>query len=161
MEHFLDLCVTQHVHDDDLKALFYDYERRLSLARFEDDDASQREIVTFLTILAVLMPFDAEQQSLVQSLGMRYSRHWKYLSDFRAFLQCFERVELLRWPLATGDTVQRHALFTWAWMGRLTQGESLGRAAGGVAAAAAEARDGACGWRREVASRTSACWEGL
>ncbi|KAK8823875.1 hypothetical protein WA538_001163 [Blastocystis sp. DL] len=112
LEHFLDLCVTQHVHDDDLKALFYDYERRLSLARFEDDDASQREIVTFLTLLAVLMPFDAEQQSLVQSLGVRYSRHWKYLSDFRAFLQCFERAELLRWPLATGDTVQRHALFT-------------------------------------------------
>ena len=112
MEHFLDLCVTQHVHDDDLKALFYDYARRLSLARFEDDDASQREIVTFLTILVVLMPFDAEQQSLVQSLGMRYSRHWKYLSDFRAFLQCFERAELLRWPLATGDTVQRHALIT-------------------------------------------------
>lgn len=46
-------------------------------------------------------------------------------------------------------------------MGRLTQGESLGRAAGGVAAAAAEARGGACGWRREVASRTSACWGGL
>ena len=112
LERFLDLCVTQHVHDDDLKALFYDYERRLSLSRFEDDDVSQREIVTFLTVLAVLMPFEAEQQALVHSLASRYNRHWKYLPEFRAFLQCFERAELLQWPLSMGETVQRHALFT-------------------------------------------------
>ena len=79
----MDLCVVQHVHDDDLKALFRDYERLLSLARLEDDDAGAREVIQYLTVLAVLMPFDAEQQQVLRGLAATYSRHWKYMPEFR------------------------------------------------------------------------------
>ena len=75
-------------------------------------------------LLCVLMPFDAEQQSLLHALAAQYSRHWKYMTEYRcgtrasnhlrrSFLACFERTELLRWPLPTLQTVVRHALFTW------------------------------------------------
>ena len=35
LERFVQLCVVQHVHDDDLKALYRDYERLLALSRFD------------------------------------------------------------------------------------------------------------------------------
>lgn len=112
LERFVELCIVQHVHDDDLKALYRDYERLLALSRFEEDDVASREIVTILVVLAVLMPFDAEQQQIVHSLGLAYSRHWKYLPDYRAFLACFELDELLKWPLPMLSAVLANPLFT-------------------------------------------------
>ncbi|KAK8816660.1 hypothetical protein WA577_002006 [Blastocystis sp. JDR] len=112
LEQFLALCVRQHVHDNDLKALFFDFQHMLALKRFEEDDAAARSVVQALVLLCVLMPFDAEQQSLLHALAAQYSRHWKYMTEYRSFLACFERTELLRWPLPTLQTVVRHALFT-------------------------------------------------
>lgn len=114
----------QHVHDNDLKALFFDFQHRLALKRYEEDDNAARSVVQALVLLCVLMPFDAEQQSLLHALAAQYSRHWKYMTEYRcgtrasnhlrrSFLACFERTELLRWPLPTLQTVVRHALFTW------------------------------------------------
>lgn len=114
----------QHVHDNDLKALFFDFQHRLALKRYEEDDAAARSVVQALVLLCVLMPFDAEQQSLLHALAAQYSRHWKYMTEYRcgtrapnhlrrSFLACIERTELLRWPLPTLQTVVQHALFTW------------------------------------------------
>ena len=61
-------------------------------------------------MLAVLMPYDSEQQAILKSLGMRYNRHWKYIPDYRSFLQSFEREELLEWPLPTLKTIETHSL---------------------------------------------------
>ena len=102
----MNLCILQHVHDEDLKSLFYDYERLLSVSRFEDADEESREIVECLTVLAVLMPYDMEQQRILKSLGMKYSRHWKYIPEYRSFLQSFDREELLEWPLSTLKTIE-------------------------------------------------------
>lgn len=112
LERFVQLCVVQHVHDDDLKALYRDYERLLALSRFEEDDQASREIVPILVVLAVLMPFDAEQQQILHSLARAYSRHWKYLPEYRAFLASFEVAELLKWPLPTLSAVLGNPLFT-------------------------------------------------
>ena len=106
----MNLCILQHVHDEDLKGLFYDYERLLSVSRLEDADEESREIVECLTVLAVLMPYDSEQQAILKSLGMRYNRHWKYIPDYHSFLQSFEREELLEWPLPTLKTIETHSL---------------------------------------------------
>ena len=38
----MNLCILQHVHDEDLKGLFYDYERLLSVSRLEDADEESR-----------------------------------------------------------------------------------------------------------------------
>ena len=47
----------QHVHDNDLKALFFDFQHRLALKRYEEDDAAARSVVQALVLLCVLMPF--------------------------------------------------------------------------------------------------------
>lgn len=112
LEQFVQLCIVQHVHDDDLKALYRDYERLLALQRYEEDDLASREIVTILVVLAVLMPYDAEQQQILHSLSLAYSRHWKYLPEYRAFLACFELDELLKWPLSMLSAVLENSLFT-------------------------------------------------
>ena len=112
MEQFIQLCITQHVHDDDLKALFHDYERFLTLTRLEEDDEAARTIISTLVLLAVLMPFDAEQQQILHSLAMTYARHWKYLPAYRSFLRSFEQMELLKWPLPTESILCQASLFT-------------------------------------------------
>ena len=61
----------QHVHDNDLKALFFDFQHRLALKRYEEDDAAARSVVQALVLLCVLMPFDAEQQSLLHALAQQ------------------------------------------------------------------------------------------
>ena len=35
----------QHVHDNDLKALFFDFQHMLALKRYEEDDAAARSVV--------------------------------------------------------------------------------------------------------------------
>lgn len=110
MEQFVNLCIIQHVHDNDLKGLFHDYECLLSVSRLEDADEESREIVECLTILSVLMPYDMEQQMILKSLGVKYNRHWKYIPEYRSFLQSFERDELLEWPLNTLNTIKNQSL---------------------------------------------------
>jgi hypothetical protein len=83
LESFISLCITQHVHDDNLKQLYYDFERFLQLPRYKEDDLSTRGIVSILSVLAVLMPYDGEQQMLLRGLGSKYQRHWKYLVEMR------------------------------------------------------------------------------
>lgn len=83
MERFISLCIVQHVHDNDLKALFFDFERMLSLSRFDEDDVAARSVVQSLVVLSVLMPFDAEQQAVLHRLPRQYSRYWKYMPDYR------------------------------------------------------------------------------
>ena len=73
----------QHVHDNDLKALFFDFQHMLALKRYEEDDVAARSVVQALVLLCVLMPFDAEQQSLLHTLAAQYSRHWKYMTEYR------------------------------------------------------------------------------
>ena len=111
LEQFVRLCVVQHIHDDDLKSLYRDYELLLSLSRYEEDDVASREVITILVVLAVLMPYDLEQQQILHSIGRTYSRHWKYMPDHRAFLSCFELQELLQWPLPMLPTVLQTPLF--------------------------------------------------
>ena len=114
----------QHVHDNDIKGLFFDFQHMLALKPYEEDDAAARSVVQALVLLCVLMSFDAEQQSLLHTLAAQYSRHWKYIPEYRcgirasnhlrrSFLACFERTELLRWPLPMLQTVVQHSLFTW------------------------------------------------
>ena len=72
-----------------------------------------REVIPSVVMLAVLMPFDAEQQQVVRNLTEKYARHWKYLPAYRTFLQCFAREELLRWPLPVDTTIRQASLFTY------------------------------------------------
>ena len=44
-------------------------------------------------------------------------------SSGRSVLACFEHAELLRWPLPTLQTVERHALFTWQRLRRLMRSD--------------------------------------
>ena len=86
MERFISLCIVQHVHDNDLKALFFDFERMLSLSRFDEDDVAARSVVQSLVVLSVLMPFDAEQQAVLHRLPRQYSRYWKYMPDYLSLI---------------------------------------------------------------------------
>ena len=115
MEHFINLCIVQHVHDNDLKELFHDHEQLLTLSRLEENDEAAREVIPSVVILAVLMPFDAEQQQIVRGLMEKYARHWKYLPACRTFIQCFAREELLRWPLPVDTTLRQASLFTYEY----------------------------------------------
>lgn len=83
IESYIHLCIIQHIHDNDYLSLYYDYERYLTLTKYEENDSLALPIIEILCILCVIMPYGNEQQLLLSSITKKYNRFWKYTESYR------------------------------------------------------------------------------
>ena len=67
----------------DYLALYYDFERYLTLSQYEENDTLALPVIQTLCVLCVLMPFSEEQQLLLRSITEKYMRFWKYIEDYQ------------------------------------------------------------------------------
>lgn len=83
IESYIQLCIIQHLHDKNYLSLYYDYERYLTLTKYEENDTLALPVIEILCLLRVLMPYGDEQQLLLRSITDKYKRFWKYTENYR------------------------------------------------------------------------------
>ncbi|KAK8793484.1 hypothetical protein WA158_004843, partial [Blastocystis sp. Blastoise] len=122
-EKYLDLCITQHVYDNDIFALYIDYERLLSLPIYElsvNDTDEEREckekerakIVSYLCLLIILTKYNADEINILYKLLDTYKKTLEYIPIYNDLLILFKNEELIPSPLPQYQQYIHHSLFT-------------------------------------------------
>ena len=118
----MDLCVKQHVFDNDLYGLFKDYEESLTLSEYTlkkgdneelmaEKDKKRAEQLTYLCLFIILAEHFEEKASVLDHFIQTYKKLLEVHAPYYQLVLAFNTYELIHWPIQNLDVLFQHPIF--------------------------------------------------
>ena len=118
----MDLCVKQHVFDNDLYGLFKDYEESLTLSEYTlkkgdneelmaEKDKKRADQLTYLCLFIILAEHFEEKASVLDHFIQTYKKLLEVHAPYYQLVLAFNTYELIHWPIQNLDVLFQHPIF--------------------------------------------------